>query len=453
MPATTTRGSLRLGRLGDNRLAALAAAGDERAFEALYDRHHRALLGFCRHMLGSPDEAEDALQQTFLRAHRALAGRGAPEEPRPWLFTIARNCCLTMLTARRPAADGETEVAGTEGLGDEVQVRADLRAVVADVGRLPDEQRAALVLAELADLSHDEIAEVIGVRPGKVKALIHQARVTLIAEREAREMPCESIREQLSTARGGVLRRGPLRRHLRLCAGCRAYREAVGEQRRALALALPVTPSLGLKAGILGAASATGGAGAAAGGAASLGGGLAAKLLAGAIIVGGTAAGGLAVDHVDPPRAAPARAPAVAQGPAGVPAAPAAAVSPLVIGKRGLGPATTRSGSRPGHRAGKLPRRPASRGRAERRRGRGRPPGRPVRTRGTRRASAKANGRVAAGGPPGLVKRLAPPRSARAAKPTPAHDRAGRSRGARPLSAPAAPAAEVAPGRPKPVKD
>ena len=55
-------------------------------------------------------------------------------------------------------------------------MRADLRAIVADVERLPDEQRAALVLAELADLSHDEIAEVIGVRAGKVKALIHQAR-------------------------------------------------------------------------------------------------------------------------------------------------------------------------------------------------------------------------------------------------------------------------------------
>ena len=303
-------------RLGDNRLAALAAAGDERAFETLYDRHHRALLGFCRHMLGSREEAEDALQQTFLRAHGALAARGAPAELRPWLFTIARNCCLTMLSARRPVADGERELASTDGLGEQVQVRADLRAVVADVERLPDEQRAALVLAELADLSHDQIAEVIGVRAGKVKALIHQARTTLIAEREARDTPCAAIREQLSTARGGALRRGPLRRHLRQCDGCRAYRAAVTEQRRALALVLPVTPSLGLKAGILGAASATGGA-AAMGGAASLGGGLAAKVVAGAIVVGGTTAGGIAV--VDHPRPAPVRAPAAAHAPAAAP--------------------------------------------------------------------------------------------------------------------------------------
>ena len=57
-PRMPTLAPLRLPRLGDDRLAALAAAGDERAFEALYDRHHRALLGFCRHMLRSHEEAE-----------------------------------------------------------------------------------------------------------------------------------------------------------------------------------------------------------------------------------------------------------------------------------------------------------------------------------------------------------------------------------------------------------
>ena len=72
---------LRLGRLDDRRLAQLAAEGDERAFAVLYDRHHRALLGFCRHMLRSGDEAEDALQQTFLRAHRALVSHGPPDGP------------------------------------------------------------------------------------------------------------------------------------------------------------------------------------------------------------------------------------------------------------------------------------------------------------------------------------------------------------------------------------
>ncbi len=317
MPAPR-RPQLLLGRLGDARLGELAAAGDERAFELLYDRHAGAIFGFCRHMVGSREEAEDALQQTFLRAHRALLEHGAPEDPRPWLFAIARNRCLSLLAARRSDAEVDDELADVRGLGEGVQARADLRAVVADVARLPDPQRAALVLAELADLSHAQIGEVIGVRTEQVKGLIHKARTTLIAERDARERPCAEVREELATARAGVLRRGPLRRHLRMCEPCRAYRDAVAEQRHTLALVLPAVPSAGLKAGILGAASTAGAGGAAAGGA-SLGGGLAAKVVASALVVGAAGGGGAAlVETPDPaPRKAVAEsAPAAAAQPA-----------------------------------------------------------------------------------------------------------------------------------------
>jgi RNA polymerase sigma factor (sigma-70 family) len=331
MPTIATRGAarrpVRLGRLGDARLAELAAAGDERAFEAVYDRHHRALLGFCRHMVGSREEAEDALQQTFLRAHRALAEHGPPADLRPWLFTIARNRCRTLLAARRAEAEVDERPASADGLGEQVQARAELRAVVADVARLPDDQRAALVLAELADLSHAQIGEVIGVRSEKVKALIHQARTTLIAERDARDQPCEEVREQLATARGGALRRAPLRRHLRQCPPCRAYRDAVAEQRRALALALPVVPSAGLKAGVLGAASSASAGGAAVGGA-SVGAGLAAKVVASALAVGAAAGGGVAI--VDRSEPVP-RTTAVEKAPAAAPAPTRAGSTPATL--------------------------------------------------------------------------------------------------------------------------
>ena len=81
--------------LDDRRLAALTARGDETAFEGLYDRHWRSLLAFCRHVLGDRQDAEDVLQQTFLRAHRALEAGRVPDSVRPWLFTIARNRCRT----------------------------------------------------------------------------------------------------------------------------------------------------------------------------------------------------------------------------------------------------------------------------------------------------------------------------------------------------------------------
>jgi RNA polymerase sigma factor (sigma-70 family) len=318
MPATALRVPLprvRLARLSDDRLASLAAAGDERAFEVIYDRHHGALLGFCRHMLGSREEGEDALQQTFLRAHRSLVLHGAPEDVRPWLFAIARNRCRSIHAARKDAASPDDQLEpSTDGLAADVEQRSDLRALLADIEQLPEDQRSALVLAELADLPHQEIGTVIGVPANKVKALVHQARTHLIAEREARETPCEEIREQLANARGGELRRGPLRRHLNRCEPCSAYRKAVADQRIALGLLLPVIPSAGLKDAVLGAIGAGGGGGAAAaaaGGAAgaasaaSGGGtaaGLGAKLAIGAALIGG--AGGSAaivetavVDH------------------------------------------------------------------------------------------------------------------------------------------------------------
>src|SRR3954454_3021135 len=87
---------------GDRRLAALVRAGSEPAFEVLFERHGPAILAFCRQILGSHEEAEDAVQQTFASAHRALAEEDRPVDVKPWLYTIARNRCLSMVRARKP---------------------------------------------------------------------------------------------------------------------------------------------------------------------------------------------------------------------------------------------------------------------------------------------------------------------------------------------------------------
>src|ERR1700690_4076474 len=96
-------------RAADATLVRRTQSGDERAFEAIFKRHHAPLLSYCRHMLASQDEAEDALQQAFLKAHQALLGGTAPRELRPWLYAIARNCCLTAIAARRPTAPLEDQ--------------------------------------------------------------------------------------------------------------------------------------------------------------------------------------------------------------------------------------------------------------------------------------------------------------------------------------------------------
>src|SRR5579884_3697642 len=189
-----------LGLVSDVQLVTLLRQGHTAAFDALYDRHHAPILSFCRHLLGDPQEAEDAVQQTFLAAYHDLITSDKPIHLRAWLFTIARNRCFSIIRARRehPSADlGETL---TEGLAMQVQQRQDLRDLIADIQRLPHDQRAALVLAELDALSHEQIGEVLGVPKGKVKALVFQAREALAASRDARDADCGAATSGVTSA-------------------------------------------------------------------------------------------------------------------------------------------------------------------------------------------------------------------------------------------------------------
>src|SRR5918995_7313841 len=107
---------------GSKPLAALAAAGDESAFEAIFERHHRGLLALCRHLLGSLEEAEDALQHTFAAAYRQFTEREPPRNLRAWLYASARNRCLDVLRTRRELPAGVAP-ASTARLSEEVERR------------------------------------------------------------------------------------------------------------------------------------------------------------------------------------------------------------------------------------------------------------------------------------------------------------------------------------------
>ena len=260
---------------GEEQLVARAGAGDDRAFEEIVDRYGSGLLSFCVHMLGSREWGEDALQLTLTSAYQALSGGRRPDALRPWLYTIARNRCLSELRSRRElAGTGAVVVERPEldGPASLVARREQLRELVADIQRLPDDQRAALVLFELGDYSHAEVASVLGVRCEKVKALIFQAREGLLRGRTARETPCSQVREWMASARGKIPDRGQVRAHIDRCACCRAYEHELRRQRSALALIMPVALSAKLKASVLssaahGSAGAAGFAGAGGGGA------------------------------------------------------------------------------------------------------------------------------------------------------------------------------------------
>ena len=248
----------RLRLSSDERLVAKVRDGSQEAFAALWERYHRSLLSYCRHLLGSHHEAEEAVQQAFANAYRALSqGEEREVHVRPWLYRIARNQCFSVLRARKPTDLLGDEEPSLVGLSDEVAGRAELRSTLLDLAALPTDQREALVLAELHDNSHVQVAEILGCGHNKVKALVFQARASLIKSRQARELACDEVQEQLSVLRGGSLRRAVLRRHLAECEACTLFAAQVTRQRAALALVLPVMPTGVLKLGAASAFAAT----------------------------------------------------------------------------------------------------------------------------------------------------------------------------------------------------
>jgi RNA polymerase sigma factor (sigma-70 family) len=340
---------------GDNHLVDEIRAGNEVAFEIVYERYGGSILSFCRHMLGSPEEAEDAVQHTFAAAHGDLGRDHREIRLRPWLYAIARNRCLSVIRSRRD--EQEAIEVPTAGLDERVRERAELRDLLADLRDLPDQARAALLLAELRDLSHAEIAEVLGCEAGQVKGIVFRARSSLIERRDARDADCSAIRAELESARKGALRRGRLRHHLASCPSCTAYLEQVRGQRKALALLLPVVPTAALKETVLGAAG-VGAASAAGGGiAGSLTAATVAKVAAVTVLAGGAGLAGeralegpSASDASRAPttRSAQPSTPAASGSGVGAPDSPARTSS---SGPRGRGPA----GRRRSTAAGKSP--------------------------------------------------------------------------------------------------
>ena len=314
--------------VSDERLVARVRAGNEAAFTLLWERHQGQLLSFCRHMLGSHHEAEDAVQVVFANAYRDMLRSSRDLQVRPWLYRIARNQCISMLRVRRPVEALRDEEPSHTGLSEQVAGRAELRDLLRDLAGLPADQREALLLAELHDNSHAEVAEIIGCDREKVKSLVFQARTSLIKSRQARDVTCEEIQRQLSVLRGGSLRRGILRRHLAGCDACRLFHAQVKQQRAALAIVLPVTPIGALKlgaAGVLAASSGAGGTAAGSGAAAGSVATVAAKLGVPAALVKGAiatvavtsvAAGGVATVEVTRDSRRDQSAPAALSAPA-----------------------------------------------------------------------------------------------------------------------------------------
>jgi RNA polymerase sigma-70 factor (ECF subfamily) len=197
----------------EQQLLQAAQAGDEDAFGQLVDSHRRELYVHCYRMLGSPHDAEDALQEALLRAWRGLTRFEARSSLRSWLFTIATNASLRAVERRPqrvlpidhgPPNDPHTEP-GTPltesiwiqpipdaALGDATpEARYEQResvelAFIAAVQLLPPRQRAVLLLRDVLGFSGEEVARLLDTSPASVYSALQRAHKTVDARLPAR---------------------------------------------------------------------------------------------------------------------------------------------------------------------------------------------------------------------------------------------------------------------------
>lgn len=241
--------------LSDDRLARRAAAGDERAFAAIFDRYHQRLYRYCLGIVGNSQDAQDVLQNAMVKVLRALPGEQRRIELKPWLYRIAHNESIELLRRRREtdALDAE-EAAPGPGVAGEVASRERLRRLFSDLGQLPERQRGALVMRELAGLDFEQIGSALGTSATVARQTLYEARLSLRQMDEGRAMSCAAVTRALSDGDGRVARRRDLRAHLRTCPDCRRFSEEIkGRQRDLAALSpLPAVAAAALLQGLLG---------------------------------------------------------------------------------------------------------------------------------------------------------------------------------------------------------
>lgn len=178
---------------------AQALAGEEAGFTALVRRYHAPLRRMLQAILRNPQDTEDVIQETLLRAYRFLH-RYDPARPfGPWLFRIGANLAKNHLRKGRgrselsldaPAGDGEEGRYEGEWLADErslreVEGKRLAEAVRAAVAKLPDEQRVVLEMRILGELSYKEIARSLGVPIGTVMSRLGRGRARIQQELRA----------------------------------------------------------------------------------------------------------------------------------------------------------------------------------------------------------------------------------------------------------------------------
>lgn len=222
----------------------LCGVGDDRAFAELHRRHGSRVFAVCLGVLGSPHDAEDAAQEVWSSLASSLRA-SPPRELRAWLTRVARNAAIDLLRRRRetPDTDAVERMAGSHSPGAD---RERMDEVLAGLGELPERQRSALVMRELADYSYPEIAAALGVEEQAVSGLVARARISLRTASAPSELDCSGVRLRLAEELDGRRRPAELRRHLRSCEACADYLAGLRSDRSVLRSLSPGVAGAGL---------------------------------------------------------------------------------------------------------------------------------------------------------------------------------------------------------------
>jgi len=161
-----------------------AALGETIAFELLADRHREALRRQALRTLRSSDDAQDAVQETFLRAYRAIREVDVNRPIRPWLTRICANCCIDILRGRRHATDSLDahehrlfdESADAQEQAEELGLRDQIGIALK---RLPEHYRKILLMRHYQDKEVLEIAQEMNKPEGTIKSWLFRARAML----------------------------------------------------------------------------------------------------------------------------------------------------------------------------------------------------------------------------------------------------------------------------------
>ena len=175
--------------------------------ENLFAKHHGEIYAYLMRMMRDPEMAADMTQDAFVKAYKNYASLEKPENARAWLYQIAHRVALDEIRRRKIirflpwTGESKGSAPSAEHLVMEARLSGDMQRALA---RIPERQRAALLLAELHDLTGLELAEALGVSHVAARALLTRARESLrqalAAEREV-EASADATRDSGSTAR------------------------------------------------------------------------------------------------------------------------------------------------------------------------------------------------------------------------------------------------------------